>query len=428
MSVVVLVGAQWGDEGKGKIIDILSEQADLVVRYQGGNNAGHTVVIDDQMFILHLVPSGILHQGKKCLIGNGVVIDPVVLIKEIDELSARGIKFDQNLFISENAHIILPYHRILDQIRESMKTMRKIGTTGRGIGPAYADKMARVGIRIAEYIDPEQFKNVLEIQLAEKNFLLQKVYNHAGFKLDDILKEYLPLADRIRPYVVDGSLIAEEAIKKNEHILFEGAQGTMLDVDFGTYPYVTSSSPIAGGACIGVGIGPTKINHVIGVAKAYCTRVGEGPFPTEFPPEIDEKMRLRGKEYGATTGRPRRCGWFDAVAVKRAVRINGIESLAITKLDVLDESDVIKVGIEYKYQNKVLTEFPFNLKILEQCVPVYEELPGWKQLTNQITAYDQLPPNAKKYLRRLEEILHVRIDIISVGARRDQTIILRNIF
>ena len=428
MSVVILVGAQWGDEGKGKIIDILSEQADLVVRYQGGNNAGHTVVIDDQMFILHLVPSGILHSGKKCLIGNGVVIDPVVLVKEIDALSSRGLQFNNNFFISENAHLILPYHRILDQLRESMNTMRKIGTTGRGIGPACADKMARVGIRIADYIDPDQFKNVLEIQLAEKNFLLQKVYNHPGFKLNDILQDYVPLADRIRPYVVDGSLIVEEAIKHNEQILFEGAQGTMLDVDFGTYPYVTSSSPIAGGACIGVGIGPTKINHVTGVAKAYCTRVGEGPFPTEFPPEIDEKMRLRGKEYGATTGRPRRCGWFDAVAIKRAVRINGIESLAITKLDVLDESDVIKVCIAYKYQNKTITEFPYNLKVLEQCQPVYEELPGWNQPTHEITAYDQLPENAKKYLQRVEEILSVPIAIISVGARRDQTIILRNIF
>ncbi|MCX7918657.1 MAG: adenylosuccinate synthase [bacterium] len=428
MSAIILVGAQWGDEGKGKIIDILSEQADLVVRYQGGANAGHTVVIDDQMFVLHLVPSGILHPGKKCLIGNGVVIDPVVLVKEIDDLTARGLTFENNFYISENAHLILPYHRILDQLRESMKTMRKIGTTGRGIGPAYADKMARVGIRIADYIDPEQFKSVLEIQLAEKNYLLQRVYNHPGFKLDDILSEYLPLADRIRPYVVDGSLIVEQALNNHEHILFEGAQGTMLDVDFGTYPYVTSSSPIAGGACIGVGIGPTKINHVIGVAKAYCTRVGEGPFPTEFPPDIDEKMRLRGKEYGATTGRPRRCGWFDAVAVRKAVRINGIESLAITKLDVLDETDVIKVCVGYKVNGNILSEFPYSLKVLERCEPVYQELPGWNQPTNGITDYEQLPANAKKYLHWLEEYLNVPIAILSVGARRDQTMILRNIF
>jgi adenylosuccinate synthase len=288
--------------------------------------------------------------------------------------------------------------------------------------------MARVGIRIADFVDVEQFKNVLEIQLAEKNYLLQKVYSHPGFKLEDILIDYQPLIDRIKPFVVDGSLIVEEAINKKENILFEGAQGTMLDVDFGTYPYVTSSSPIAGGACIGVGIGPTKINHVTGVAKAYCTRVGEGPFPTEFPPEIDEKMRLRGKEYGATTGRPRRCGWFDAVAVKRAVRINGIESLAITKLDVLDESDVIKVCIGYKYQNNTLTEFPYNLKVLEQCQPVYEELPGWNQPTTDIKSFDQLPANAKKYLLYLEELLHVPIAIISIGARRDQTIIRKNIF
>lgn len=428
MAVVVLVGAQWGDEGKGKIIDILSEQADLVVRYQGGNNAGHTVVIDDKMFILHLVPSGILHPGKKCLIGNGVVVDPVVLVKEIDELSSRGLKFENNFYISENAHLIMPYHRILDQLRESMQTMRKIGTTGRGIGPAYADKMARVGIRMADYIDPDQFKNVLELQLAEKNFLLQKVYNHPGFKLADILNEYLPLADRLRPYIVDGSILVDQAIKNKDSILFEGAQGTMLDVDFGTYPYVTSSNPIAGGACIGVGIGPTKITHVTGVAKAYCTRVGEGPFPTEFPPEIDEKMRLRGKEYGATTGRPRRCGWFDAVAGKRAVRINGIESLAITKLDVLDDSDIIKLCVGYKYNGTILNEFPYNLKVLEKCLPVYEELPGWKQPTSEITKYTELPDNSKRYLHRIEELLQTPIAIISIGARRDQTIILRKLF
>lgn len=425
MSVKVLVGVQWGDEGKGKIVDLLSAGADLIVRYQGGNNAGHTVVVENQRFIFHLIPSGILQKTKKCLIGNGVVIDPVSLMKEIEELIGYGYSdVTKRLFISENAHLIMPYHRLLDELSETMRKDKKIGTTGKGIGPAYIDKIARCGIRVADFIDTERFLSLLKYNLEEKNLILERIYNHPPLTVEEIAEVYLPIAQFIRPMVVDGSRLINEAIAQGQNILFEGAQGTLLDIDFGTYPYVTSSNPIAGGVCTGAGISPVMINQVIGVAKAYCTRVGEGPFPTEFKDELSATIRTRGKEYGATTGRPRRCGWFDAVAARYAIRVNGISSLVLTKLDVLDELETIKVCVAYKYKGERLTEFPYSLRILQECEPIYEELEGWLTPINKITEYDKLPIKTKKYLAKLTELLEVPISIVSVGEERNQTIFI----
>ncbi|MCM8766225.1 MAG: adenylosuccinate synthase [Candidatus Omnitrophica bacterium] len=418
---IVVVGAQWGDEGKGKIIDFLAKDSDIIVRYQGGNNAGHTVVIDKEEFILHLVPSGILHKDKLCVIGNGVVVDPYALIVEIEELKKRGVYIDTNLLISEQAHVIFPYHKLLDELREKR---RKIGTTGRGIGPCYADKVARVGIRIVDLLDEEVFAQKLKLNLQEKNEILRKIYGCKGFSFSKIFEEYRGYARKIKKYVKNTTLILKEAIRTKKDILFEGAQGTLLDIDFGTYPYVTASNASVGGVCSGTGISPKDIDKIIGVAKAYTTRVGEGPFPTEFGPELMEKIRQRGKEFGATTGRPRRCGWFDAVLVKYSVMLNGMDELAITKLDVLDEMKKIKICIGYKYKGKIYHHFPSNLRILYEGSPVYEEQPGWFTDTSGITSFKELPLMAKAYLKRLSKLLGIKVRLISVGSERNQTFLL----
>jgi adenylosuccinate synthase len=387
MSAIVIVGAQWGDEGKGKITDYLARTADVVVRYQGGNNAGHTVVVMDQEYKLHLIPSGILYKEKQCMIGNGVVIDPEILIKELDYLQGRGIDTG-NLRISGGAHLIFPYHKMLDAADEDRKGDNKIGTTRRGIGPAYMDKSARIGIRLIDLLDKEVFSEMLARNLAEKNHILDRVYGLPPLEKEELLENYLRYAEIIRPYLADTSLLIHEAIKEGKKVLFEGAQGTLLDIDFGTYPFVTSSHPIAGGACIGAGVGPTKIDRVIGVAKAYTTRVGSGPFPAELLDETGEYIREQGREYGTTTGRPRRCGWFDAVILRYAVRLSGLDSIAFTKMDVLTGLEKILICNGYRYKGELLKEFPQTLTVLSKCEPVYEEMDGWVEDITNITSYD----------------------------------------
>jgi adenylosuccinate synthase len=422
MSVVIVVGAQWGDEGKGKIVDLLSEDFEIVARYQGGANAGHTVIIRNKKYILHLIPSGILHPHVECIIGNGVVIDPVALMEEIRLLESEGIKVQGRLWISQKAHLIMPYHKMLDAASEEKEGANKIGTTGRGIGPAYVDKANRKGIRIVDLLDRETFEQKLRRNTAEKNELFNKIYQKMPLEVEDIIKEYLHFDRIIDPYIKDISVYLNNAIEQGKTILLEGAQGTLLDMDHGTYPFVTSSNPVSGGACIGVGIGPSKITEVIGVMKAYTTRVGAGPFPTEQLGKEGEFLRREGQEFGATTGRPRRCGWFDAVVARYALRINGIDSLAITKLDVLDKLDSIKVCTGYRYTGKVLTEFPTETRILQNCEPVYETLPGWRQPTGEVRSWKKLPPIARQYLEYLESVLKVPVKIISVGSKRSQTI------
>ena len=420
---IVIVGTQWGDEGKGKIIDILSKRVDYIVRYQGGNNAGHTVVVGDKEYIFHLIPSGILHKGKICCIGNGVVVDPVVLLQEIRNLKDAGVSVGRRLKISTLAHVILPYHRILDQLREK-KRSNKIGTTGRGIGPCYADKIIRCGIRMVDLLNPRVLRDKLEDNLKEKNEIFKKVYQHPGFDFNSIYKEYLNYGRVLSGYICNTALLLNKAIKEKKDILFEGAQGTFLDIDFGTYPFVTSSSATAGGACIGTGVSPVKIDKVVGVAKAYTTRVGEGPFPTEFDKGFGKYMRNKGNEFGATTGRPRRCGWFDAVVVKEAVLLNGISELAIMKMDILDGLKSVKICTAYKYKGKLFREFPHDLEVLKNAVPVYKELPGWPQTPDKPMRYQQLHPNAKAYLKRLQDMLAARISMISVGSARKDTIFI----
>ncbi|MFZ3172566.1 MAG: adenylosuccinate synthase [Carboxydocellales bacterium] len=428
MSSVVLIGAQWGDEGKGKITDFLAENAELVVRYQGGNNAGHTVVVGEEEFKLHLIPSGILYPEKTCIIGNGVVIDPAVLLKELYYLAKRGINTSK-LRISPRAHIIMPYHMKLDEVEEESKGDNKIGTTRRGIGPAYMDKAARVGIRVVDLLDKEEFANQLKQNLAAKNNLLDKIYGCPAFDFNEIYNQYLDYAEQIRPYVADTSVIIYNAITAGKHVLFEGAQGTLLDLDHGTYPYVTSSHPISGAACIGAGLGPTKITRVVGIAKAYTTRVGEGPFPTELNDEMGEYIRKAGNEFGTTTGRPRRCGWFDAVIARYAVRISGIDTFAITKLDVLSGIPSLKICTGYRYEDgSVINDFPASLKVLGKCQPIYEEHPGWTEDLTQAKTFDELPPNAQNYLRRIEKLSGGKIGIIGVGTRRSQTLIMADIY
>jgi len=428
MSTVVLIGAQWGDEGKGKITDFLAEKADLVVRYQGGNNAGHTVVVGEEEFKLHLIPSGILYPDKTCLIGNGVVIDPEVLLKELEYLAKRGVNTD-NLRISGRAHVIMPYHKKLDEVEEERKGANKIGTTKRGIGPAYMDKAARVGIRMVDLMDKEEFAAKLEANLEAKNHLLEKVYDVEGFDFDEIFKVYQRYADALRKYVADTSLIIHEAINSGKHVLFEGAQGTLLDLDHGTYPFVTSSHPISGAACIGAGLGPTKISKVVGIAKAYTTRVGEGPFPTELNDEMGDYIRKAGNEFGTTTGRPRRCGWFDAVIARYAARVSGLDVLAVTKLDVLSGLDKIKICTGYRHEDgTMITEFPDSLKVLAKCQPIYEEMDGWKEDLSKVTKIEELPANAQKYLERISQLSGVEIGIVGVGTRRAQTIVTKSIY
>ena len=428
MSNIVIVGAQWGDEGKGKIVDIFSEYADLIVRFQGGNNAGHTIVVDGEKTVLHLIPSGILHPNKRCIIGNGVVVDPEVLIDEIDALKRRGRFDDNRLLISEDAHLIMPYHKKIDAAKESLKGNRKIGTTGRGIGPAYEDKIARTGIRFADLIDESVFRDKLKFILMEKNHLLVNLLHQSGFEVHEVYDRYMGYAERLRGYVTNTSIYINSEIKKGKNVLFEGAQGTLLDVDHGTYPYVTSSNTVAGSACSGTGVGPTHINGVIGRSKAYTTRVGEGPFPTEQNGVMGDWFREKGHEYGATTGRPRRCGWLDAVVLRHAARVNGLTGLVITKLDILSTLDKIKICTGYTFEGKAYYEFPSNKRVMVGAEPVYEEMDGWMEDLSDIRDFDSLPSNTKKYINRIAELSGVETIMVSVGMERDQTILLKNPF
>lgn len=416
----VIMGAQWGDEGKGKVIDFYAPKADYVVRYQGGNNAGHTVVIGADRFILHLIPSGILHKGKRCVIGNGVVVDPKALLDEIAMLGKQGIDVDGRLFVSEEAHVIFPYHWKLDGLKEEQKK-GKIGTTKRGIGPCYADKVARSGIRVIDLLNAEVLRQKLEANLDDKNRIFSEIYGVDGFDLEELYAEYLSYGKQISAYVCNTTVLLNDAIARKKRIMFEGAQGTLLDVDHGTYPFVTSSNSTAGGASTGTGVGPNKIDKVVGVVKAYTTRVGEGPFPTEFSDDLMETIRKKGREFGATTGRPRRCGWFDGVVVRHSCLVNGIDEIVVTKLDVLDELDTLKICTAYRYQGKIYRDFPADMQAQARCEPVYEEHPGWKADTSGITSYAKLPANAKRYLKRIQEILKTRIVLISVGSDRRQT-------
>ncbi len=429
MANVVVVGAQWGDEGKGKVVDIYTEFADDVVRYQGGNNAGHTLVVGAEKIVLHLIPSGILHAGKRCVIGNGVVLDPEVFIREINNLKGSGrISDDSCLLLSESLHIIMPYHKRIDIAREAKSGDKKIGTTGRGIGPAYEDKIGRRGIRLMDLLDREVFARKLKENLVEKNFLLEKMLGEQPFSFEEIFDEYCRYAEIMRTYVADTGVILARDIKAGKKLLFEGAQGTLLDVDHGTYPYVTSSSTCAGGTCTGSGVSPRDLHEIIGISKAYVTRVGSGPFPTELTDEIGEKLRAAGHEYGATTGRPRRCGWFDAMVARYAVRVNGLTGIALTKLDVLDDFATIKICTGYTYNGTAVEDLPAHLEIFEKCQPVYEEMPGWQQDISGVKTFAELPEAARNYVKRLEELSGSPIVLVSVGPRRDQTIMLYNPF
>ncbi len=425
MANVIVIGAQWGDEGKGKITDLLSRSADVVVRYQGGVNAGHTIVVEGQTFKLHLIPSGILYPNTECIIGCGTVIDPQVLIAELDQLEELNIS-TAKLLISETAHVTMPYHRLIDQASEERRGSYKIGTTGRGIGPTYADKSERTGIRVLDLIDPEALREKLEWTINYKNAILEKLYNLPPLNPEEVIEQYLGYADRLRPYVVDTSLKIYDSILKRRNILFEGAQGTLLDLDHGTYPYVTSSNPVAGGACVGTGLGPTMIDRVIGVSKAYTTRVGEGPFPTELHGKVGELLCDRGAEFGTTTGRKRRCGWFDAVIGRYAVRINGMDCMAITKLDVLDELEEIQVCVAYEIDGERCEHFPTSSRRFAKCRPIYKTLPGWQVSTSECRTLEDLPPQALDYLKFLAELMEVPIAIVSLGASRDQTIIVED--
>jgi adenylosuccinate synthase len=422
---VVVIGAQWGDEGKGKITDLLSKSADVVVRYQGGVNAGHTVVVQGQTFKLHLIPSGILYPETKCIIGCGTVIDPKVLIEELDRLVALNIPTDK-LLISQTAHVTMPYHRTIDLASEEARGNHKIGTTGRGIGPTYMDKSDRIGIRVQDLMDADSFRAQMIWTIAQKNEILEKLYNLPPLDPEQVVTEYLGYAERLRPHIVNTSIEIYDAVRRRRNILFEGAQGTLLDLDHGTYPYVTSSNPIAGGACIGTGIGPTTIDRVIGVAKAYTTRVGEGPFPTELDDLSGHMLGERGAEFGTTTGRKRRCGWFDGVIGRYAVRINGMDCMAITKLDVLDEFDEIQVCVAYEINGKRTTDFPDSSRDFAKCIPIYKTLPGWKQNTAECRSLEDLPTAALNYLKFLADLMEVPISIVSLGPGRDQTIIVED--
>jgi adenylosuccinate synthase len=420
MSNIVLVGGQWGDEGKGKIIDELSETADVVVRYQGGNNAGHTVRIGEQKFVLHLLPSGILHSGKVCVIGNGLVIDPIALCGEIDELQKQGIDVGGRLYVSDRAHVVFPFHRAVDECREQAATgVRKIGTTKRGIGPCYGDKAARVGLRMADMIDPS-FRELLAARIEEQNRILTAMGGEA-MDAEAVIAMYIGAATRLSQYVADTVLVLNRAVREGRSILFEGAQGTMLDIDFGTYPYVTSSNATSGGASTGTGVAPHRVDCVLGVVKAYTTRVGEGPFPTELKDEVGATLGREGKEFGATTGRPRRCGWYDAVVARYAAMVNGFDYLAVTKLDVMDSLKTVKICTAYEYDGKTLEGIPANIRILAACRPVYEEMPGWQTSTRQARRFEDLPDAAQNYVRRLCELTGVKLGMLSVGPERGDT-------
>lgn len=423
MSTVVITGTQWGDEGKGKIVDFLAEQADTVVRFQGGSNAGHTVSVNGVEYKLRLMPSGILYKGTHCIVGNGVVFDPQVMLEEMDAMIAKGIDVS-NIKISNRAHVVMPYHKIIDGLGEESRGKNKIGTTKRGIGPCYIDRDDRIGIRVCDFIDDEEFAKKLKEILPLKNLILEKIYNQAPLNYDEILNEYKAYAQRLRPFVCDTIALVNEEIDSGRKILFEGAQATMLDIDYGTYPYVTASHPVSGGVTVGAGVAPKKIDKVVGVVKAYCTRVGEGPFPTEQLNAIGDKIREAGHEFGTVTGRPRRTGWLDACVVKYAGLLSGIDYMAVTRLDILDSFDEIKMCVAYKVDGEILNEIPASLKVLAKVEPVYETFEGWKTDISKIRKYEELPANAKKYLERMSEVTGINLGIVSVGPNRDQTIVI----
>lgn len=420
MSTVVVVGTQWGDEGKGKITDYLSESADLVARYQGGNNAGHTILINEKKFKLTMIPSGIFYEDKACVIGNGMVINPSALIEEIKYVHDNGFT-TKNLTISDRAHVIMPYHMVLDILEEDRKGPNKIGTTRKGIGPCYMDKTARSGIRIADLMDAEEFEIKLRHQVKEKNQVITQVYGGEPVDVEEILKDYLEYAEFLRQYVQDTSVVLNDAIDAGKRVLFEGAQGVMLDIDQGTYPFVTSSNPSAGGVCIGSGVGPSKIQQVIGVAKAYTTRVGDGPFPTELNDATGDTIREKGHEYGTVTGRPRRVGWFDSVVVRHARRVSGITGLSLNSLDVLTGLDTVKICTGYKYKGEFITHYPASLKMLAECEAVYEEMPGWSEDITGVKTLEELPESTRNYVSRVSELTGIPIAIFSVGRNREQT-------
>jgi adenylosuccinate synthase len=425
---IVIIGTQWGDEGKGKFVDLLAGYADMVVRFQGGNNAGHTMVVEGEKFISHLVPSGIL-QNKTCFIGNGLVVDPEVLIEELDYLDSKGIDAGpQKIKISERAHLIMPHHKAVDNAREAKKGDKKIGTTGRGIGPAYEDKATRRGIRFVDLLDPAEFRDKVTTLLDEKNFYLKKYLRADTLDPESIIAAYTQYAERLAPHVVNVSVQLNRAIKEGKQLLFEGAQGTHLDIDHGTYPFVTSSNTVAGNACCGAGVGPREINGVMGIVKAYTTRVGQGPFPAELLDDVGDAIQKKGAEFGATTGRRRRCGWLDTVLVRNAVRLNGLSGIGITKLDVLGGLESLKICTSYDYKGEVLSDFPANLKVLADCNPIYETLPGWSEEISGVRNLKDLPDNTQRYLKRIEELVETPIDIISVGAGREETIVIKNPF
>jgi adenylosuccinate synthase len=429
MSNVAIIGAQWGDEGKGKVVDLFTRDADIIVRFQGGNNAGHTLVVDGKKTVLHLIPSGALHPDKLCVIGNGVVVDPQILLEEIDALKAQGHLLDDALLrISEEGHLIMPYHKAIDLARERLRGKGKIGTTGRGIGPAYEDKVARVGIRFIDLLEEDTFREKLRHNIEEKNIYLKAILKEKTLDFDAIHDTYAGYRERLRPLITNTSLLLDREIRAGKKVMFEGAQGTLLDVDHGTYPYVTSSNTSTGGACTGAGVGPQHIHHVIGISKAYTTRVGSGPFVTEqFGPE-GETLKREGVEFGATTGRPRRCGWFDAVGVRHAVRVNGITGIALTKLDVLTGFKKVPICTAYRFDGRVYDEFPASSKVLDKAEPVLEEMAGWNEALTAVRKFSELPSAAQKYVQRIEKLLETEIILVSVGPGREQTILLKNPF
>lgn len=428
MSAFIVIGAQWGDEGKGKMTDYLAEDADVVVRFQGGNNAGHTVVVGDKEYKLHLIPSGILYDDKTNVIGNGVVVDPKALFDEIEYLEGVGVKVTpEKLIISDRAQLIMPYHKVLDKLKEKARGKNDIGTTGKGIGPCYTDKYERCGIRVCDLMHEDVFTEKLRENVEAKNAYITKVLDGEALNFDEILKEYLEFAKKLRPFVKDTSVKVYDAIKADKNVLFEGAQGMLLDIDYGTYPYVTSSNTTAGGVTAGTGIGPRMITNAVGIAKAYTTRVGKGPFPTELNDETGDWIREKGHEYGVTTGRSRRCGWLDLVILKTTVRVSGLSSLAVTKIDTLAGLDKIKVCVGYKFNGEVIDYFPASLEDLAMCEPVYEEFDGWDESVSDARSYEELPENAKKYIERIEEFTDTRVSIVSVGPKRDQTMRVKEI-
>ncbi|GEL76348.1 adenylosuccinate synthase [Tenuibacillus multivorans] len=428
MTTAVIVGTQWGDEGKGKITDFLAQDAKVVARYQGGDNAGHTIQFNQETYKLHLIPSGIFNSDKVCVLGNGMVINPKKLLEEMEYVLGHGMTLDK-LKISNRSHVIMPYHIKLDYLQEESKGQNKqIGTTKKGIGPAYSDKINRIGIQMADLLEPDVLKDKIQQQAEEKNIWLEKVYGEEPIKVEEVYEEYIQYGKQLKPYIEDTSLLLEETIDQQDNILFEGAQGVMLDVDQGTYPYVTSSNTSAAGVATGSGIGPNQIQRVVGVSKAYTTRVGDGPFPTELHDEIGEQIRKVGHEYGTTTGRARRVGWFDIVVARHAKRISGMTDLSLNCLDVLSGLDQIKICIAYDYKGEKIETYPANLKVLENCKPIYEEMPGWKDDIRQVRSFDQLPLQAQNYVKRLEELIGTQISIFSVGPDRDQTVIQKEIY